>query len=291
MTMQGVLGASDALTQKFLAETYPEVAAMFATPVYIAAIAYWAIWGMQFLGGHRPLDPAGTLKKVFMTFMVFSMLQWGGMARRIYEAFFGTAEQMGATIMAGENTATMLDALYKSTDTIAEVLKQSDFYQIAMILDGFVLFVLNCILFVIAVGYMMIAKYGLVITMVFLPLFAGFIFFDMTKGWVRGWFSKMMTFSLMYVLVVAIVRMGFFTFGDAIEEVGKVVAAGAHPDLLTSNLTGQLAIVQAVMILFMLGVRGWAGQLGGAAAGSSGALVMLMRGAVGSLKTPKGGKK
>jgi type IV secretion system protein VirB6 len=190
--------------------------------------------------------------------------------------------------MASQSTATMIDSLYDNVDAIASTLKSVKLYQIAMILDGFLLFILNCLLFIIAAGYMMIAKYGMAITFLLAPVFVAFALFDVSRHWFSAWLGKMLTFVWMYVLVVAIVRMGFFTFKDAIDQAGQLASSGFHPAMLTSNLTGQLVIVMAVMTLFMLGVRSWAAALGGGAVGSSGALVLITRGVIGSLK---GGKK
>lgn len=49
------------------------------------------------------------------------------------------------------------------------------------------------------------------------------------------------------------------------------------PDLVTSEQTAQLVIVEGVLILFMLGVRGWASALSGGASSSTGTLVMIAR--------------
>ncbi|MEX3614672.1 MAG: type IV secretion system protein, partial [Burkholderia gladioli] len=114
------------------------------------------------------------------------------------------------------------------------------------------------------------------ITMVLCPLFVGFLMFPETRQWFMNWVSKMLTFCFMYILVIAIVRFGFLAFGDAIDTAGQAAQA-TSPDLVTSEQTAQLVIVEGVLILFMLGVRGWASALSGGASSSTGTLVMIAR--------------
>ena len=42
MTLQGLLGAADGVTQSFLTQTYPAIAGAISAPITYAAILYWA---------------------------------------------------------------------------------------------------------------------------------------------------------------------------------------------------------------------------------------------------------
>jgi type IV secretion system protein VirB6 len=178
--------------------------------------------------------------------------------------------------MAGKPTAQMLDALFTNVQKVSDTLCSANLYQIAMILDGLMLFLLNCALFVLALVYMTIAKFGLAITMVLCPLFIGFLMFPETRQWFMNWLSKMMTFTFIYILVIAIVRFGFLAFGDAVDAASQAAQA-TSPDMVTSEQLSQLVIVEGVLILFMLGVRVWAAALSGAASSSTGVLMMIVR--------------
>lgn len=274
MTLQGLVGAADGVTHSFLSQTYPAIAGAIAQPVYFAAVLYWALFGYKVYAGYAPVQWKDILAKCVMTVAVFGTLHWGGLAQLIYNAFVSFMEGAAATVMAGKPTAQMLDALWSNADAVSKRLRSVDFYQIAMILDGLVLFILNCILFVLALVYMTIAKFGLAITMVLCPLFIGFLMFPETRQWFMNWVSKMLTFCFMYILVIAIVRFGFLAFGDAIEAAGKLAQTKG---LATSEQTAQLIIVEGVLILFMLSVRSWASALSGGAASSTGTLVMVAR--------------
>ena len=276
MTLQGLVGAADGVTGAFLSQTYPAVASAVSTPLTYAAVLYWALFGYKVYAGYVGVQWRDVLAKCVMTVAVFGTLNWAGFAQTIYSAFTSAMESAAATIMVGKPTAQMLDALFSNVQQVSETLRSADFYQIAMILDGLLLFILNCILFVLALVYMTIAKFGLAITMVLCPLFIGFAMFPETRQWFMNWLSKMLTFTFIYVLVIAIVRFGFLAFGDAIDTAGQAAQAPS-PDLVTSEQTTQLVIVEGVLILFMLGVRSWASALAGGASTSTGTLVMVAR--------------
>lgn len=274
ITLQGLVGAADGVTNTFLVQTYPAIAEAISTPIYFAAVLYWALFGYKVYAGYAPVQWKDILAKCVMTVAVFSTLNWGGLAQVIYNAFVSFMEGAAATVMAGKPTAQMLDALYSNVEAVSATLRASDFYQFSMICDGILLFVVNCILFILALVYMTIAKFGLAITMVLGPLFIGFLMFPETRQWFMNWVSQMLTFCFMYILVIAIVRFGFLAFGEAIDAAG---ALASSEGLATSEQTAQLVIVEGVLILFMLGVRSWASALSGGAASSSGTLVMLAR--------------
>lgn len=280
INLQGLIGAADGVTESFLSQTYPAIAGAIATPIYLVAVLYWAIFGYKVYAGYAPVLWNDLLAKCVMTAAVFGTLNWSGFAKDIYNAFVSFMEGTAATIMASRPTTHMLDALWNNVGKVSETLRSADLYQIAMILDGLVLFVLNCILFVIALVYMTIAKFGLAITMVLAPLFIGFLMFPETRQWFTNWVSKMLTFCFMYILVIAVVRFGFLAFGDAIDTAGQAALA-TSPDFVTSEQTAQLIIVEGVLILFMLSVRSWASALAGGASASTGTLFMLVRMGIG----------
>lgn len=266
------------MTETFLSQTYPAIAEAIATPIYFAAVLYWALLGYKVYAGYAPVQWKDILAKCVMTMAVFGTLHWGGFAHAIYAAFVSFMEGAAATVMAGRPTVQMLDGLLSNVDSVSARLRSVDFYQLAMILDGLVLFILNCVLFVVALMYMTIAKFGLAITMLLCPLFIGFLMFPETRQWFMNWVSKMLTFCFMYILVISIVRLGFLAFGSSIDTVG---ATAASNPLATTEQTAQLIILEGVLILFMLGVSGWASALSGGATSSTGMLVMIARMAMG----------
>jgi len=278
ITLQGVVSAADGVTEAFLSQSYPALAEAIATPIYFAAVLYWALFGYKVYAGYAPVQWKDILAKCVMTVAVFGTLHWGGLAHVIYAAFVSFMEGAAATVMAGKPTAQMLDALWSNVDAVSTQLRGVSFAQIGMIYDGLALFIVNCLLFVLALMYMTIAKFGLAITMLLCPLFIGFLMFPETRQWFMNWVSQMLTFSFMYILVIAIVRLGFITFGDAIETAGALAASNAFAN---TSQTAQLIIVEGVLILFMLGVRSWAAALSGGAASSTGMLVTVVRMAMG----------
>ncbi len=274
ITLQGLVGSADGVTNAFLSQTYPAIAEAISTPLYFAAVLYWALLGYKVYAGYVPLQWKDILARCVMTMAVFGTLHWSGFAHVIYGAFVSFMEGTAATVMAGQSTTQMLDALWNNVESVSGKLRSSDFAQIALILDGLVLFILNCILLVLALVYMTIAKFGLAITMVLCPLFIGFLMFPETRQWFMNWLSQMLTFCFLYILVIAIVRFGFLAFAEVIDAAEKAASTNSFP---TSQQTTQLFIVEGVMILFMLSVRSWASALSGGAASSTGMLVTAAR--------------
>jgi type IV secretion system protein VirB6 len=277
LTLAGMLGSADGATDSFLTQIYPAISGAIATPIYLVAVLYWAMYGYKIYAGYEPIRWNVILAKAVMTTAVFSALNWGGIAKTIYGFFTSFAEGAASTIMAGQSTAIMLDALWNNVGQVSSLLQSATWYQVGMVLQGFGLFVVNCTLFILAIVYMTIAKFGLAITMVLLPIFLGFFFFDQTRQWAMNWVSKMLNFCFIYILVIAIVRFGFIAFGNAIDQAG--MAAGVT-DAARINVqqVAYLYIVEGILIIFMLQVKGWAAALaGGATVQGVSALLMVGR--------------
>lgn len=284
LTLEGSLGATDALVQNFLLHTFPMIADGLNWPVFWACVIYFGFYCGAVYGSHISFSLWDFCKRIFTILMVLSTLHWHNMASKIYNLFFTMSEGMAATIMAGQKTATLIDALFKNVQAVADALRSVSWYQVALIFDGIVLFLLNCILFVIAFVHISVAKYVMAGTMLFLPLVAALALFDLTRGYIAAWLNVMFTYSFLYVLVVLVVRMGFFTFGDVIQEAGALAGGGVLNAMkVSSQLVTQLVIAEAVLVLLMLGVKSWAMALGNGAVASSGALGVIARGIKASL--------
>ncbi|MNI91165.1 TrbL/VirB6 plasmid conjugal transfer protein [compost metagenome] len=89
-----------------------------------------------------------------------------------------------------------------------------------------------------------------------------------------NWLSKMLNFSLIYILSIAIIRFGYSVFGDAINEVAQT-ATISDAALMTAQQYGTILIVEGVLIICMLQVRGWAAALSSGAAVQGSSLVMM----------------
>jgi type IV secretion system protein VirB6 len=264
LTIQGLLGASNNATDHFLAATYPAIAKAIEWPIYWLATLYWVLLGYKVYAGYEPIRPSELLARVFMTTAVFSTLNWNGFAQRIYSFFTTFMEGTASTIIAGKSTATMLDALWNNVGQISSLLQNVNGYQIGMILQGFGLFMVNNVLFMIAVVYMTIAKFGLAITMVLLPIFVGFFFFHQTRQWAMNWLSMMLNFCFIYILVIAIVSFGYFAFGDAIKDIATAADVTDAVKIGIQQIAN-IFIIEGVLIIFMLQVKTWAAALSGGA--------------------------
>jgi type IV secretion system protein VirB6 len=274
LTIAGMIGSADGVTTAFLTQTYPALASAISTPIYLVAVLYWAVYGYKIYAGYEPMRWNSLLGKAFMTTAVFSTLNWCGLAQSIYGFFTSFMEGAASTIMAGQSTASMLDALYNNVGQVSTLMQKVSWYQFGTILLGYGLFNLNCVLFILALVYMTIAKFGLAIIMVLLPVFVGFFFFEQTRQWAMNWLSKMLNFCFIYILVIAIVRFGFLAFGDAIAEAGKAASVTDAARINVQQIA-YLYIVEGVLSIFMLQVKGWAAALAGGASVQGVSLLMM----------------
>lgn len=277
LTLEGLIGATDEVTTSFVAQVFPDLAELVSPAVYLIAVAYWAVLGFTIYNG-QAIKYWDLAQRMFLTAMVFLTLNWSTGGLVFYQAWGGFTESIAAKIMSGGvNSTSMLDALYVNVGKVASVLMNVSWRQFAMIMMGYGLFVINCILFVVAILNMLIAKFGAAISMSILPILVSFFFFPQTRGWGMNWLSKMLNFSLIYILSIAIIRFGYSVFGDAINEVAQT-ATISDAALMTAQQYGTLLIVEGVLIICMLQVRGWAAALSsGATVGGSSLVMMAVR--------------
>lgn len=277
LTLEGLIGATDEVTTSFVAQVFPDLAELVSPAVYLIAVAYWAVLGFTIYNG-QAIKYWDLAQRMFLTAMVFLTLNWSTGGLVFYQAWGGFTESIAAKIMSGGvNSTSMLDALYVNVGKVASVLMSVSWRQFAMIMMGYGLFVINCILFVVAILNMLIAKFGAAISMSILPILVAFFFFPQTRGWGMNWLSKMLNFSLIYILSIAIIRFGYSVFGDAINEVAQT-ATISDAALMTAQQYGTLLIVEGVLIICMLQVRGWAAALSsGATVGGSSLVMMAVR--------------
>ena len=268
LTIDGFLGATDSVTLQFLERIYPALARAAEMPVYLAAILYWALFGYRIFAGYAALEWRDMLAKIVMTVGVFGALNWGGLAAQIYHLFVSFMDGAAATILADEPATEMLGALFRNADHISQTLRNSGVFQINAIIEGTMILIINSLLLTVALFYMTLSKIGLAITMVLLPLFIGFALFEGTRQWCVNWLGKMLDFALIYILVVAIVKLGFVAFEQFITDINQAAdLIDTRPDLKPgSHIVTNVFIVEAVLALFMLQVREWAGYLSSGAA-------------------------
>lgn len=256
----GLLDASDLVIDTFLRTTYPAIAHAISPLLTIVLVLYWVVLGMRIYTGYAAIDWTEILNRAFMSVAVLSVLVWGALAHQIYDAFLGLTEEMCAAIVAGKTAASLLDELWRSVGSVSAVLMGDQLSNIGITLQGFGLFILNGMLFVIIVALMASAKFGLCATMLLLPVFAAFALFKVSRQWAMNWIGMMLQCALLYVFVVAIVQVGFLMFE---EPVNKIIRASKHAvmaDLDVAKIT-YIYLMEGVLIVFLLQARSWAATL------------------------------
>lgn len=270
ISFDGILSSADDVVQVFLRETYPHMAGAVSEALYCAAVIYWAAYGFRIYAGYEPVRWNAVLSRAFMTVALFSVLNWGGFAGQVYGFF--TSLMDGVVNMTGknDNTVSMINGLWNNVGQVAAAMMKISSLQFGLVLQGYGLFVLNCLLFALTLVYLMMAKMGLAITMLLLPVFAGMFLFPQTRQWAMNWISVMLEFCFVYILVFLVLRLGLMTFSDVLAQTGKI-AAGFHdigtPKLMKGQVqnVAYLYLVEGILIVILLQVKGWAKALSGGA--------------------------
>jgi type IV secretion system protein VirB6 len=242
LTLEGLIGATDEVTTSFVAQVFPDLAELVSPAVYLIAVAYWAVLGFTIYNG-QAIKYWDLAQRMFLTAMVFLTLNWSAGGLVFYQAWGGFTESIAAKIMSGGiNSTSMLDALYVNVGKVASVLMNVSWRQFAMIMMGYGLFVINCILFVVAILNMLIAKFGAAISMSILPILVAFFFFP--KHGLGNELAKQDVELLAYLHSVhRHYPFGYSVFGDAINEVAQT-ATISDAALMTAQQYGTLLIVE-----------------------------------------------
>ncbi len=260
LSMTDFVNSSEGVTEPFLTQIYPEIADAISPALNLAAILYWALLGYKIYAGYSALDVRDLLAKTAMTVAVFGTLHWAGFARQIYHLFLSLMEWTATTITVGDAPLKLLDALFRHAEQISQTLMNNNLYQINAIIEGTLILVINCLLFTITLVYLSIARFGLAVTMLLLPIFVGFALFRETRPWFRNWVSNMLNFSFIYILVHAILKLTITALRQYVDDIGE---AASHFDanLISGDMVAQLVIVELVLIGFISQARGWAASL------------------------------
>lgn len=257
LNVYSLLQNADTVINHFLGTTYPEIAHAIAPLVFIVVVLYWVVFGLRIYAGYAAIDWAGWLNRVLMSITVFSVLVWDKLASQIYGFCIAFVEGMTATLMTGKSTSVMLERLWGAAASAATVLMGDQLLNSGITLQGFGLFCLNSCLCVVVVAYMAVAKFGLALTMLMLPVFVGFALFPLTRQWIVNWLSMMLNFSLLYIFVIAIVQTGFLMFEESVDALTDEMNRATIADL-TNARTTHLYLLEGVLLFFVLQAKGWA---------------------------------
>lgn len=258
----GLLDASDQVIDTFLRTTYPAIASAIAPLITMVLVLYWAVLGIRIYTGYTAIDWSRILNTAFMSVAVLSVLVWGTLTHQIYDVFLGLIEELSAAVSTGETASSLLDELWRSVSSASAVLMGDQLSNIGITLQGFGLFMLNCLLFIIIVALMASAKFGLAVTMLLLPVFAAFSLFRVTRQWAMNWIGLMLYCALLYVFIVAIVQTGFLMFENPLRTITSSAKHAVMADLDVAKIT-YIYLMEGVLIVFLLQARSWAAVLSG----------------------------
>jgi type IV secretion system protein VirB6 len=269
LNIYGFISATDTVINTFLDKTYPLVADAAMPMLSVILILYWAVLGVRIYTGNAPFDWAVMLQTTVVSVLSMSMFAWGGVAHQLYMTFVNFADGL-SSLMSNETMPDLVDHLWRIVGMNASVLMGEQIANIGMVLQGYGLMLLNCLLFVVMSAYLVVAKLGLAVMMVLMPVFTCMGLFKMTRQWLVNVLAMMLNFALLYIFTEAIVNVGFLIFEESIKT---IVHDNAQPLLsnMTTASTTFIYLTEGVLLLLLIQAKRWASVLSANAMVSGGA--------------------
>lgn len=245
---------------------YPLIAAEAAPVIYVAAILYWAYAGYQIYNGDMALNIHDALIRIITTALIFALLRWQGMASVIYTLWNDTVEHtIGLLISNRTDSRQLLSSLWQDVGQIASFLMEDKPAGIAM--QGFGLMLLNNAFIICVLTYLAIAKIGMAVLMLFLPLFISFYFFQRTRQWMFNWINNLFFFGLLFILIHLLIHLSSLIYADALKEIHL-----ANQLLILEKIdvttTAYVYVIEGVLLYLMVLSKGWADDLSQKAGGA-----------------------
>ncbi|MEW4339646.1 type IV secretion system protein [Chromobacterium vaccinii] len=264
-TVSSFMGSFEAIPQNFLNQVFPALAGAVSTPVYYSAVLYIALYGYSVYAGYGSFTMKDFLAKAATVIMVFATLNWGGFAGQMYKAAVGIMNGAAGVIISGQQVNSTLDGVWMQMHRIfSNIMATASWYNIGIILFGFLIYGVTEVLMVIAVVNMVMAKIYLAIAFSLLPLFVSFAFWPMTRQWFMNCISAILNAILIYVITFALLKFGF-AYADGYFQQAASASPGESMQLTLQELIWVVPVF-GTLILLLLQVKGWAASLSGAGA-------------------------
>ncbi|AOI94132.1 hypothetical protein WS58_16645 [Burkholderia pseudomultivorans] len=200
--MQDIFNRAPALVEQVLMANYDKL----GNAVSPAAVALATGWlGVKVIStyiGREPADVWPWIRAMMLITFVFAALNWGGMAGKLYHIFNELRSDTAKALMGGKG---LLEYMGDANDVFAKAsddLMKHSWMELGIVAIGAVMMVLNSILAVIVLVLGISSDVGTGITMLLFPLFAPALFYSSTRGSAMSWFSAMLKFALVGIVLV-----------------------------------------------------------------------------------------
>lgn len=248
----------------FLSAHFPALGAVMR-PVAIALCTLYVGWyAARAHAGQVAFTPVEITRRVVTVALIFMALSWDRLGGPLYHALVNTMDSLAGSAIGGRPVASALDGIADAFLKPANEALSAGIGSLGVVLVGAALMVATVVLLGIGVGFILLAKLMLALTLLFLPLFVGFALWPATRQYFGNWTNKILNAVLLMIIVFAILAMAldvtsFYVERSAALPDGFAGAAGAVG--LTFQFAVYSMLLLVVLVLFLLRAEHWAAAL------------------------------
>ncbi len=256
---QQLSGHIDGIVDSFVMSTLANVITMAVPLVAIAMVMGFMLRGamMMLSPGGEPLSDL--IKKFASAAIIISFAGAGGFYQtQIAEMIMTLPDEVASTVLTGEaaevgSLAEVIDnAIAESMQVIRQAMDQvglSGSGLMSILVAGQFIFVTTLIAGI-SLAYVLVSKVILAITVAFGPAFIFLLLFKPTKGMFSKWVGSVINYSILLVLLAAVVGIMVNLYSNAMQS----VASGDANLVVAGATTGIIAIAAIVATLKLPGL-------------------------------------
>lgn len=210
----------DVLTRQFTMDAYQALAKALAAPLGALGVLAIVLMGYGIARGiiRMSMDVLyGYIIRIGIIW--FFAMNWGNFSTYFVDLFAGGASQLGAVLMkathmaspeiAGKNIAHSLQSVFSEIVEVGNLtLKKAGMRHVGPFFVSLLIYIAALAIALAALFEIVVAKLMLSLCLCTAPLFFLFTLFEKTRGFFDRWLGSLVGFSLVLVLVSAVLGLG-----------------------------------------------------------------------------------
>lgn len=265
----------DSVLTHYVTDTAAALMSTLQGSFYTLLLVYMALWGFSMMRGmiQEPVMDAA-VRMVRLSIIVSLATNAGIYAGYVYDFLYNWPAELLGALQGGaaQNTAQLLDQMLdKGIGLAGQVWQTAGLDNIGGYFQGAILWLVACVVTVIAAGLIIMAKMTLAVSLALGPLFIFGLVFEATRQYFDRWIGIAMTAGLTILLVGMSAGLAFKLVGAGFDA-GQLQADG-NGGVVTLKTMTPAFIYGLVAVFVMLGMPAIAGGLGGGVSTASAAAV------------------
>ncbi|OTP78494.1 type IV secretion system protein [Caballeronia sordidicola] len=257
-------------SEALLSQHYPILASKVMPLAILAGMVWLALKVIRVHAGKDPSDVWPWIRALLTLVFVFWGLTWGAGGTKIFHSFSELRDDTVGIFMGGKTVVEYAEFANERFSAVASHLMNASWMNWDIAALGLVIQFIDSLLVLVVLLLKVGSDMGLAITMVLGPLFLPTLLWDSTRSYGMSWFSAMLKFVLVGVLLgISVV----FSFGICELFMGSATSGllNVDPNQLQLKQVTACIILEGFMLLFVaFGVRPLASALSSSGAAGGG---------------------